>query len=224
MFVACHLFIGLILGLVIADHLGDRRIIGFSAFGAVLPDLLDKPVGHILFAGSLNSGRIIGHGLLFLGLLLIAGIALRRWRGSFLLLAIAAGVASHQILDAMWATPVAWYFPLLGPYEPGDFTGYFGNAILAEVSSLSEWIFLLASTAVALAASQNHSRLGHTLIRAAVPLLVALTFASLCAWAIGLPESILMAGAGPEEYFILAAAGAAGVIGMIRYRDNLGGG
>ena len=225
MFIACHLFIGLILGLVIADRLGDRRFIGYAALGAVLPDLLDKPVGHLLFAGSLNSGRIVAHGLFFLTILLIAGLALSRHRGSFALLAVAVGVASHQVLDAMWAMPVTWYFPLLGPYDPGEFTDYFGNAILAEVSSLSEWIFLVASAGIALAAGHDFgrdlSRLRHALISAAVPLLAALVLASLCAWAAGVPGSILMAGAGPEGHLMLAAAGTAGVIGMIRHREFL---
>ena len=225
MFVACHLFIGLVIGLVIADRLGDRRFIGFSALGAVLPDLLDKPVGHILFAGSLNSGRIIGHGLLFLTLLIIVGIALWKKKGSFVLLAVAAGVASHQILDAMWATPVAWYFPLLGPYEPGDFTNYFGNAIMAEVSSLSEWIFLLASVPIVLAACGRPGcttpRLRRMFTCMAILLLVALTLTSLCAWAFGVPESILMAGAGSEDYLMLAAVGVAGIIGISRYRECL---
>ncbi|NLM30937.1 MAG: metal-dependent hydrolase [Methanomicrobiales archaeon] len=225
MFVACHLFIGLVLGLVIADRLGDRRFIGFAALGAVLPDLLDKPVGHILFAGSLNSGRIIGHGLFFLMLLLIVGIFLWRRRESFVLLAVAAGVASHQILDTMWTTPIAWYFPLLGPYESGDFTNYFGNAILAEVSSLSEWIFLLASAPIILAACGRPGcdtpGLRRALTRMAILLLAALTLASLCARAFGVPESILMAGAGPEDYLLLAAVGVAGIIGIIRYREYL---
>jgi membrane-bound metal-dependent hydrolase YbcI (DUF457 family) len=225
MFVACHLFIGLVLGLAIADRLDDRRFIGFSALGAVLPDLLDKPVGHILLAESLNSGRIIGHGLLFLALLLIVGVALRRRRGSFVLLAVAAGVASHQVLDAMWAMPVTWYFPLLGPYEPGEFTGYFGNAILGEVSSLSEWLFLLASTAIALAAGHDFGRdlsgPRRTLTRTAVPLLAALALVSLFAWAAGVPERILMAGAGPEEHLMLAAAAVAGIIGIAGHWEFL---
>ena len=119
MFVACHLFLGLILGLAIAKHLDDRRLIGFCALGAVLPDLIDKPLGHILLGGSLNSGRIFGHGLLFLALLLVAGIILMRRRQSFALLAVAAGTLSHQVLDAMWAIPVTWYFPL--KYDEIDF-------------------------------------------------------------------------------------------------------
>jgi membrane-bound metal-dependent hydrolase YbcI (DUF457 family) len=225
MFIACHLFLGLILGLVIAERLDDRRFIGFAALGAVLPDLLDKPLGHLLLAGSLNSGRIVGHGLLFLGLLLLAGIVLERRRGSFALLAVAAGALSHQVLDAMWAMPVTWYFPLLGPYKPYEFTDYFGNAILAEVSSLSEWIFLAASAGIALAACRgfcsDFTGVGHILTRMTVPLLGVLAVASLYAWAAGIPESILMAGAGPEDYLLLAVVGVVGIIGVIRYRNFL---
>jgi len=225
MFVACHLFLGLILGLAIAKHLDDRRLIGFCALGAVLPDLIDKPVGHLLLGGSLNSGRIFGHGLLFVALLFVAGIILMQRRQSFALLAAAAGVLSHQVLDAMWAIPVTWYFPLLGPYEPHEFTNYFGNAILAEVSSLSEWIFLAASAGIALAACRgihpDSSGIGATIVRIAIPLVGILTLASLYAWAAGVPESILMAGAGPEDYLMLAAVGTVGVIGAIRHRGLL---
>ncbi|MDN7012749.1 metal-dependent hydrolase [Methanoculleus sp. FWC-SCC3] len=225
MFVACHLFLGLVLGLAIAGRLGDRRLIGFSALGAVLPDLIDKPVGHLLLGGSLNSGRLFGHGLLFLTILAVAGIALYRRRESFALLAVTAGVLSHQVLDAMWAMPVTWYFPLLGPYEPYEFTNYFGGAILAEISSLSEWIFLAASAGIALAACRGFgpgiSRLAAALVRVSVPLLGILALASLLAWATGSPESILMVGAGPENYLLLAAVSAVGVIGVIRYQEFL---
>ena len=55
----------------------------------------------------------------------------------------------------------------------------------------------------------------------AILLLAALTLASLCARAFGVPESILMAGAGPEDYLLLAAVGVAGIIGIIRYREYL---
>ncbi|WP_054847453.1 metal-dependent hydrolase [Methanoculleus chikugoensis] len=228
MFVACHLFLGLVLGLAFAGRLDDRRLIGFSALGAVLPpDLIDKPVGHLILAGSLNSGRLFGHGLLFLMLLTVAGITLYRRHESIALLAVAAGALSHQILDAMWAIPpVTWYFPLLGPYEPYEFTDYFGGAIFAEVSSLSEWIFLAASAGIALAACRSSgsgiSRFAAALVRVSVPLLGILALVSLLAWAAGSPESILMAGAGPEDYLLLAVVAAVGgVVGAIRHRDYL---
>ena len=128
----------------------------------------------------------------------------------------------------MWALPVTWYFPLLGPYEPHEFTDYFGNAILAEASSLSEWIFLAASAGIALAACRglgpDLSGIAATIVRISIPLVGILTLASLYAWAAGVPESILMAGAGPEDYLLLAAVGITGVIAAIRYRDLLNAG
>ncbi|MDK2917221.1 MAG: hypothetical protein PWR25_1778 [Euryarchaeota archaeon] len=227
MFVACHLFLGLVLGLALTGRLGDRRLIGFAALGAVLPDLLDKPVGHVLLAESLNSGRLFAHGLLFLMILTVAGIALHRRRESVALLAVAAGVFSHQVLDAMWALPVTWYFPLFGPYEPYEFTNYFGGAILAEVSSLSEWVFLAASAGIALAACRGRCPdlgIAATIVRVSIPLVGILALASLYALVAGIPESILMAGAGPEDYLLLAAVGAIGVIAVIRHHDLLNAG
>jgi membrane-bound metal-dependent hydrolase YbcI (DUF457 family) len=228
MFIACHLLLGLILGLGLARHLGDRRLIGFSAVGAVLPDLIDKPVGHILLADSLGSGRIVAHGLLFLTLLVALGIVLKHRHQSFALLAVAAGALSHQVIDTMWTMPVTWYFPLLGPYQPYNLPDYFGNAILAEASSLSEWIFLAASAGIVLAfyrgSRPDHNRAARILMRVAVPLLGLLAIASCYAWAAGIPESILMAGGEQEDYLVLAAVGVAGAVGMVRHRDLLSSG
>ncbi|NLB00314.1 MAG: metal-dependent hydrolase [Methanomicrobiales archaeon] len=225
MFVACHLFLGLILGLAFARYLDDRRLIGFAALGAILPDLIDKPIGHILLAETLDSGRLFGHGLLFIALIAVAGVYLYWRRESFALLAVAAGVLSHQVLDAMWAIPVSWYFPFLGPYEPHEFTDYFGGAILAEISSLSEWIFLIASVGIILAAFRDYSpdlsRLATTLVRISIPLLGVLALASVYAGVAGSPGGILMVGAKSEDYLLLAAVATIGVAGMIRYRDNL---
>ncbi|HOI57387.1 MULTISPECIES: metal-dependent hydrolase [unclassified Methanoculleus] len=228
MFIACHLLFGLVLGLALARHLGDRRLIGFSALGAVLPDLIDKPVGHILLADSLDSGRIFAHGLLFLVLLLALGIAVERRQGSFALLAVAAGGLSHQVLDTMWTLPVTWCFPLLGPYQPYEYTNYFGNALLAEASSLSEWVFLFASAGIALTACWNPRPdllpAARKLVSVSIPLLGLLALASLYAWAAGLPESILMTGGGPEDCLMLGLVGAVGVAGTLRYRDLLNAG
>jgi hypothetical protein len=37
----------------------------YLAIGAILPDLIDKPIGSIIFASIISNGRIIGHTLLF---------------------------------------------------------------------------------------------------------------------------------------------------------------
>ena len=213
MFLACHLFFGLVLGLALAGRTGERRLIGFSAIGAIIPDLLDKPVGHILFAETLDSGRLFGHGLLFVFILLAAGIISYRRRNSFVILAVAAGVFSHQILDAMWAMPVTWYFPLLGPYEPQEYINYFGGALMAEVSSLSEWVFLAASAGIALAVSRG---LPAAIIRVSAVILGLLAILSIALFAAGSPESVLMVGAGFVDYLLLAVVAAAGVIVVSR--------
>ena len=45
----------------------------YLAIGALLPDLIDKPIGRVIFASTLANGRIIGHTLLFTLLLSLIG-------------------------------------------------------------------------------------------------------------------------------------------------------
>ena len=47
MLLMCHLFIGLIIGLVIFQYLKDRRVIVLAAIGSILPDLIDKPLAKL---------------------------------------------------------------------------------------------------------------------------------------------------------------------------------
>jgi inner membrane protein len=89
----------------------DFRIL---LIGALLPDIIDKPLGGIIFRNQLGSGRIFAHTLLFLVVLLIAGIVLYRLRGSMWLLVLAFGSFIHHILDAMWQMPRTMLWPFLG--------------------------------------------------------------------------------------------------------------
>ncbi len=112
-------------------------------FGSLLPDIIDKPVGYWLFPEALGSGRIFGHTLLFLLVLLVAGVAVyawsrrRQWRaravadrfgagpagGSMGLLVVAAGVFAHLVQDRMWSCWQTLLWPFMGsfprPVEPG---------------------------------------------------------------------------------------------------------
>jgi len=47
--------------------------------GSLLPDIIDKPLGHIFFREALSSGRTIGHTLFFLILITLAGLLLYRY-------------------------------------------------------------------------------------------------------------------------------------------------
>lgn len=81
--------------------------------GALLPDLIDKPLGHILLPG--NNGRIIAHTLLFSALLLLIGLA---WKSA---LPLSLGVSMHQLLDSMYLSPESSLWPMLGPFPSTDF-------------------------------------------------------------------------------------------------------
>ncbi|PKL61498.1 MAG: metal-dependent hydrolase [Methanomicrobiales archaeon HGW-Methanomicrobiales-2] len=142
MYLIAHAMVGVLIGLVIAAIAGDRRVIALAALGAVLPDLIDKPLGHIILNGTVNYGRIYFHGLTILFLILVAGIILYRYRHRIGLFALAAGMASHQFFDGMWRHPVEWFWPFLGPLPRHDYAkDFFWDAILRELAQPSEWLF-----------------------------------------------------------------------------------
>jgi len=145
-YVFCHILAGLLLGLAWYAWKRDRLLVAACVAGAVLPDLIDKPLG-ILLTGTVGFGRIYAHTLLFAALFLIAGAF--AWRGNrrwgFLILALGSGVISHQILDAMWFEPAAWFWPLFGPFPPPDLDIPFLSYFLADLLQPAEWLFAAAS-------------------------------------------------------------------------------
>jgi hypothetical protein len=112
-----------------------------AALGAILPDIVDKPLGHLLLQSTLDSGRIIAHTLLFLGLVSAAGLMAWRYRLTPLVLVLAMGVASHLVLDTMWDNPTTLFWPALGPFVPYHYPGYFETSFVTEVTSPLEWLF-----------------------------------------------------------------------------------
>ncbi|MCX6698971.1 MAG: hypothetical protein NTV68_03435, partial [Methanomicrobiales archaeon] len=88
--------------------------------------------------------------------LLIAGLLLYPVypRAGPLILALVAGILSHQFLDFMWTEPVNWSWPYFGPFQGYVPPGFLQNAFFAELLNPSEWIagiitlFLLAQSGV----------------------------------------------------------------------------
>ncbi len=91
----------------------------FLALGAVLPDLIDLPIGIVSW-DRFGSVRLASHSILFGALLLIAVLALtRRGRRRKQWMMVSVGVMLHLVLDAMWNQPETLWWPFLG----SDFTG-----------------------------------------------------------------------------------------------------
>jgi len=77
---------------------------------AMLPDILDKLLGHVLLSEELNNGRIFAHSLLFLLVTSIMfGVSLRAWSWVYLL-----PVLTHQLFDQMWKGLHTWLWPVFG--------------------------------------------------------------------------------------------------------------
>lgn len=93
--------------------------------GAMLPDIIDKPVGVYLFHDTFGSGRIFAHTLLFL--LALAAIGTWRYRRSAGagVLTLAAGTFMHLVLDGIWRSPETLFWPVFGldfpEYETENF-------------------------------------------------------------------------------------------------------
>lgn len=146
---AVHLLIGVTLGIFLLYITRDCRALVYCAIGSLLPDIIDKPVGHIILA-SLDNGRIFFHSLSVCALVALLGVILMmKWRHPGLLF-IAAGMLSHQLADAMWNMPQSWYWPFLGPFPSKHFPLYFENIFTLELSSPSELLLLALAVIIVL--------------------------------------------------------------------------
>jgi|WetSurMetagenome_2_1015567.scaffolds.fasta_scaffold01215_20 hypothetical protein len=100
------------LGLTLAAARPFRSAaLGYVLLGSMLPDIIDKPLGELIF-GTPNMGRTICHTLVFL--MLLSTVAYH-WRNSRLT-SLSSGVAAHFILDSVWNSPRTFLWPLLGTF------------------------------------------------------------------------------------------------------------
>jgi membrane-bound metal-dependent hydrolase YbcI (DUF457 family) len=98
----------------------SRRVdLRLLLIGSMLPDLIDKPVGLILFAETFSNGRLFAHSLSFATVLAIAGALQWHFGKRNHLLVLAYATAMHLVLDAMWHTPATFFWPFAGPIPRG---------------------------------------------------------------------------------------------------------
>ena len=101
----------------------DYRLI---LLGSMLPDIIDKPLGIWL----LDTGRSIGHTLVFGSVLVAAGFTLYAWRCSTGLLGLSFASVIHLVLDQMWLAPRTLLWPAYGwSFERGDVEEWGGTGL-----------------------------------------------------------------------------------------------
>jgi membrane-bound metal-dependent hydrolase YbcI (DUF457 family) len=130
----------------------DRMDLRMLLVGALLPDLIDTPIGLVLF-GRLGSVRLFTHGLLLAATVMVAVVlGTRRGRPRKLWMPLAIGLLFHIVFDALWLDPETLWWPFFGssftPAGP-ETAGAYVTAILtdwkvwlAEVVGLAYLVYL----------------------------------------------------------------------------------
>ncbi|MCZ7355885.1 MAG: metal-dependent hydrolase [Candidatus Methanoperedens sp.] len=126
----------------------------YVALGAVLPDIIDKLVGRVLFPYSLASGHLIAHTLAFVLILAVAGLIRFRDHGDARILLISGASLLHLLEDRLWTQPALLLWPLFGwglPHgtPPDNWIDYF--TIMFRRSIHPEFSFDFVAEAVGFA-------------------------------------------------------------------------
>lgn len=112
----------------IKPHIDYRYV----AFGALLPDIIDKPIGRMIFAESVANGRIIAHTLIFCILLFLMGYYFYTSMGDTRVIMIAGASFCHLLEDQMWTQPTTFFWPFFGwDFPHGTYYGSFPDYLLA---------------------------------------------------------------------------------------------
>lgn len=118
------------------DEAMDLR---YLALGALLPDIVDTPVGALMWS-SWHTARLWSHSLLFGSVVMVAVLVLTNRghrRKQWMLLAV--GVLMHLVLDSMWAQPETLWWPLLGWEFTSTGIATFNAYVLSVMSDPWMW-------------------------------------------------------------------------------------
>ncbi len=126
------------------DPMMDLR---FLLLGALLPDLIDLPVGIVAW-DRFESVRLFAHSVLFFAAVLVVVLVFTSRgprRKQWILLSV--GSIAHLALDAMWAEPSTLWWPFLG-WEPATtgfdtYGAYLGELLANPVMWVGEAVGLV---------------------------------------------------------------------------------
>lgn len=112
----------------------------FLLVGAILPDLIDMPIGTVLLADRFSTGELWAHSLLVPSLYM-AGVLLltRRGRRRRAWMAVGIGWLFHLVLDGMWTNQDVFGWPFFGIEIPPGQAPYWQLAWERATSDLWRW-------------------------------------------------------------------------------------
>jgi inner membrane protein len=100
----------------------DPRVdIRYLLLGAILPDLIDLPIGTWILAERYSTGELWAHSLLAASLYMaIVLLMTRRGRRRRALMALGVGWLFHLLIDGMWLDSEVFLWPFFGEIPPGE--------------------------------------------------------------------------------------------------------
>jgi hypothetical protein len=111
----------------VACHAADRDAdLRWVVFFTLLADIVDKPLGLIVFRETINNGRVWFHSLL---VNLVISVVILAWRRSTVLV---LALWLHQLCDKMWTRPWVALWPITGAFAYRDLP-------------LSDWVYSVLS-------------------------------------------------------------------------------
>lgn len=113
----------------------------FLLFGALLPDLIDLPIGTLVLANTYSTAELWAHSLLIPTMYMaIVLLRTRRGRKRRALMAVGVGWLFHLLLDGMWADQQVFLWPFFGfEFTVGDMP-YWPAAWARATSDPWRWI------------------------------------------------------------------------------------
>ncbi len=97
----------------------------FLLLGALIPDLIDMPIGTLVLAERFSTSELWAHSLVAVSAYMsVVLVATRRGRRRRAWMALGVGWLFHLLLDGMWLNEEVFVWPFLGwdlPSSPGPF-------------------------------------------------------------------------------------------------------
>lgn len=93
----------------------------FLLVGAILPDLIDLPVGTLILPDRYSTGELWLHSLIAPTIYMtVVLLTTRRGRLRRAWMALGVGWLLHLLLDGMWVSQEAFLWPFFGEIPPGE--------------------------------------------------------------------------------------------------------